>query len=280
MVTPFLENGEINVEVLENFTSWLIESGISGLFPCGTTGEGHLLSIEERKLVAETVIRAAESRVLVYIQTGAMSLRDTLDLSRHALSSGADGIGVVTPSYYVLSQDNIRDYYIELAKNLPGDFPVYMYSIPDNALNDIEPSTAAAIAAECPNIIGIKYSDDNFVQLQAYNEIRGGEFSVLAGNDRTFASVMSSGCDGTVSGLSNLFPEKVMAVFKAFQKRDVDEAMKAQREVFLASSPLFDGFFLAGLKAGIGFRGIPVGTLRKPLPELSETEFENLKKHF
>lgn len=277
MVTPFLDNEDVDVESLRRLTSWLIDSGINGLYPCGTTGEGHLLNLEERKLAAETVVAESAFRVPVYIQSGAMSLRDTIALSKHAVSCGADGVGVVTPSYYTLSRKNICDYYISLARELPSDFPVYMYSIPGNALNDIEPETAALIADECPNVVGIKYSGDNFVQLQAYNEIREGTFSVLAGNDRTLAAVMSSGCDGTVSGISNLYPEKVTAVYTAFQAGNIKKAMEYQREVYRASLCLFDSFFLASLKAAMGLRGQMVGKLRKPLPELTDEQYEKLK---
>ncbi len=277
MVTPFLENEDIDVVTLKKFTSRLINSGVNGLYPCGTTGEGHLLTNEERKLVAETVITETNSRVPVYIQTGAMSLRDTVLLSQHAHTSGADGVGVVTPSYYSLSQQAIYDFYIAVSQELPQDFPIYMYSIPDNAINDIEVETAKKIADVCPNIVGIKYSGDNFVQLEAYTDIRNGEFSVLAGNDRAFAAVMAAGCDGTVSGLSNIFSRKVIAVYEAFLNNEIDQAIELQKQVYRDSLCLFDGFFLAGLKAGMGFSGMPVGKLRKPLPELTKDQHTKLE---
>jgi dihydrodipicolinate synthase/N-acetylneuraminate lyase len=280
MVTPFLTNEDVDIETLKIFTSWLIKSGVNGLFPCGTTGEGHLLTNEEKKLIAETVIKETNSRIPVFIQTGAMSLRDTILLSKHALNYGADGVGVVTPSYYTLPQQAIIDYYIALSKELPSDFPIYMYSIPDNAINDIEVKTAQLIAEKCPNIVGIKYSGNDFVQLEAYTDIRKGNFSVLAGNDRTLASVMAAGCDGTVSGLSNIFNKKVIAVYKAFMNKDIEKAIKLQKDIYRNSLCLFDGFFLASLKAGLGFCDMPVGKLRKPLPELTGDQYIKLEESF
>lgn len=280
MVTPFLNNEDVDVDTLKVFTSRLVNAGVNGLYPCGTTGEGHLLTMEERKLVAETVVAEAAGRVPVYIQSGAMSMRDTIDLSLHAVECGADGVGVVTPSYYTLSQQDIAAYYVSLAEALPLDFPIYMYSIPSAANNDILPKTADGIAQQAPNIVGIKYSGDDFVQLEAYTEIRDRTFSVLAGNDRTFAAVLSTGCDGSVSGLSNVFSKKLTAAYRAFLKKDIEESMALQRQVYNDSSCLFNGFFLANLKAGIGLSGLPVGKLRKPLPELTEDQYESLKRAF
>ena len=280
MVTPFLDNEDVDVDTLKRLTSKLIDSGVNGLYPCGTTGEGHLLTNDERKLVAETVIKETDSRVPVYIQTGAMSLRDTVLLSQHAYLCRADGIGVVTPSYYSLSQQSIYDFYVSLSKELPLDFPIYMYSIPENAINDIEAQTANRIADKCPNIVGIKYSGDDFVQLMAYKEIRNGTFSVLAGNDRALVAVMAAGCDGTVSGLSNIFSKSVIAVYKAFLDKEIDLAIDLQQKVYRDSLCLFDEYFLAGLKAGLGFCGLPVGTLRKPLPELTALQYIKLENFF
>ncbi len=280
MVTPFLENGNIDINALEQLTEKLIASGVHGLFPCGTTGEGPLLSIEERKQIAEIVIKSANSRVVVYLQTGAMSLRDTIELSLHSYECGADGIGVVTPSYYDLTQNAIEDYYSTISEALPSDFPIYLYSIPQNTLNDITPQTAASLAEQYKNIVGIKYSGDNFVQLEAYTKIRKGSFSVFSGSDRTFAAVLAAGCDGTVSGLSNIFTELIVAVYQAYLDKDFDRAMTLQRKVFNDSQCLFEAYFLASLKAGMGLKGMPVGSTRQPLPDLVDQEYQLLKKNF
>ena len=100
MTTPFGEDGKVDVEALEQETDFLVDKGVDCLYPCGTTGEMLLMSVEERKLVAETVMRRAANRMIVYVHCGAMTTEDTLDLAAHAKSIGADGIGVITPAFF------------------------------------------------------------------------------------------------------------------------------------------------------------------------------------
>ena len=107
MTTPFLEDGTVDVKALEQETEFLIRSGVDCLYPCGTTGEMLLMTCEQREQVAETVIRKAAGRVIVFIHTGAVRMEDTIRLSRHASQAGADGIGVVTPSFFGMTQEEL-----------------------------------------------------------------------------------------------------------------------------------------------------------------------------
>ena len=100
IVTPFEESGKVDLESLKNLTEYIIDSGLQGIYPCGTTGEMCLLSEEERKLVVETVVRQAAHRIPVFAQVGAMTEKETVNLARHAVKAGCDGIGVVTPIYF------------------------------------------------------------------------------------------------------------------------------------------------------------------------------------
>ena len=111
IVTPLDGNQKVDVESLRSLVRFLIGKGIPCLYPNGTTGEMLMFSVADRKLVAETVVKESAGRARVYVQTGAMSLEDTVELSRHAVEIGADGIGVVTPSYFKMSDDAIVAFY-------------------------------------------------------------------------------------------------------------------------------------------------------------------------
>ena len=109
MTTCLDENDQVDVLATEALTEFLIEKGVDCLYPCGTTGESHLLTTAERKLIAETVVKKANGRVTVYVQVGAMTTKETIELAKHAHEIGADGIGVVTPSYFHVNDEGIID---------------------------------------------------------------------------------------------------------------------------------------------------------------------------
>ena len=169
-------------------------------YPCGTTGEMCLLSLEERKKVVETVVRKTAGRIPVFAQVGAVTLADTMELARHAVQAGCDGIGVVTPIYFKLSDQGLIDFYKAVAKSVPEDFPVYLYGIPQNAVNDISVRVAEEVAADCKNVIGIKYSYPDMTRLQEFMLVNQEKFSVLVGPDHLFHVVVAAGGDGVVSG--------------------------------------------------------------------------------
>lgn len=166
LVTPFTENDTIDTASLERLTGYCIDGGMTCLYPCGTTGEMMYLSLEERKQVAETVVRQAAGRIPVFVQAGAWSQADTIALAKHAVEIGADGIGVVTPAFYTISDKGLVDFYTAVAKSVPEDFPVYMYGIKQNAVNDLNKAVCQAVASQCPNVLGVKYSFPDFTRLQ------------------------------------------------------------------------------------------------------------------
>ena len=125
MTTPFDAQGAVDLNALEAQTQFLIEKGVNCLYPCGTTGEMYLCSAQEREKIAETVVRAAAGRVTVFIHVGAMTQEETIRLARHAESIGADGIGVVTPSYFTVDDRAMVEYYTTVCKSVSPDFPVY-----------------------------------------------------------------------------------------------------------------------------------------------------------
>lgn len=129
MVTPFTSNGTIDARALERLTEFLISKKINCLYPCGTTGEMLKMQEEERRLVAETVIRQAQGRVPVFVHVGAATTEETVRLVVHARESGADGVGVVTPQFFKVNDREMEEYYTAAAE-AAGNLPVYLYNIP------------------------------------------------------------------------------------------------------------------------------------------------------
>lgn len=276
LVTPFDENGKVDVRSLENLTEYLIEKGIQCLYPVGTTGEMMYLSVEERKQVAETVIRQAGGRAVVYVQAGAWNLEDTIDLARHAEEKEADGIGVVTPVFFKLTDKELLTYYKAVSGSVGPDFPIYLYGIPQCAVNDITPELARSVADVCPNVVGIKYSVNNMSRIQEFMTLREGSFSVLCGPDKLFAVTCFAGGDGTVSGNANVIPEHYEAIWDAIQKGDAAKAMEMQRRTNILNNVLSASQNIACYKAALKHRGIIAESkMRAPLMPL-ETEAEKI----
>lgn len=279
IITPFNEDGDIDVESVKKLTDYVIDSRLTCLYPCGTTGEMMMLSISERKLIAETVVKEADHQVPVFIHVGAMNYKDTMELARHAVEIGADGIGVVTPAFFKLSDRELVEYYTKIAQNLPHDFSVYLYAIPQNAVNDINPSVAAAVADRCDNVVGIKYSYPNVSRMQQFMLIRNGDFSVLTGPDDLFHVVCAAGGDGTVSGNAQIIPEHYTALWDAIRSGDNEKARHLQRKTNVLNNILCAKNNIAAYKAVLKNEGIiSNSSTRCPMKPYSEQETEDLMK--
>lgn len=270
MTTPFDENDKVDVEAMEQQTEFLIEKGVNCLYPTGTTGEMYLMSAEERELVAETVVKKAAGRVTVYIHAGAMTLEETIRLAKHAHRIGADGVGVVTPSYFTVDDRAMIQYYKDVCGALPEEFPVYVYVIPQLAHNDIQPEILEVICQECKNVVGVKYSYADMSVLLKYLRIKNGDLSVVFGADHMFLSALVAGADGTVSGCSGPFPELFVEIYEQFKARDMKAAKEAQDRANNMVWTMKGGADMSIFKNILTFRGIRGGHMRKPLLDLSE----------
>lgn len=277
MVTPFDSEDKPDLQALAQLTEMLINNGVSCLYPCGTTGEMLRMTVEERKQVAETIIKTANRRVPVFIHVGSMRQNETIELARHAAETGADGIGVVTPQFFGCNDYEMAQYFITVANSVPKDFPVYLYNIPQCAANDIKPAVIQEILAHTENVIGIKYSFADMARTVEYLNITS-DFSVLHGADKLFASMLTMGCDGTVSGCSCVFPEPYVNVYKSFLKGDMAETQRWQAIAVRCGDLLLNGANMAVFKAALTLRGINGGHMRKPQQDLNEKQLAELEQ--
>ncbi|WP_368234199.1 dihydrodipicolinate synthase family protein [Anaerotruncus rubiinfantis] len=276
MTTPFDEANNLDIEALRQQTRFLIEKGVNCLYPCGTTGEMYLMTLEEREQVAKTVVEEADHRVTVYIHAGAMTQEDTIRLARHAHEIGADGVGVVTPSYFSLDERAMVEYYRNVCAALPSDFPVYVYVIPQLAHNDISPAAMEKICAQCPNVIGVKYSYPDMNRMLQYTRVKNGDFSVVFGPDHMFLSALVAGCDGTVSGCSGPVPEPFVEVYRQFRVGNMEAAQKAQKKATDLCWLMKCGGDMSIFKNILTLRGVKGGHMRKPLLDLTDADRDTL----
>ena len=276
LVTPFDREGRVDPGVLRAHVDDLIGAGVHCLYPCGTTGEMFKLSLDERRLIDRTVVEAAAGRAVVFAQVGAMSTADTISLAQNARACGADGIGVVTPAFFGLSERALEEHFCAVAASVP-ELPVYLYAIPQCAVNDITPALAARVAERAPNVVGIKYSYPNMPRILEMIEIRNRTFSVLCGQDALLYSVLEAGGEGTVSGAANVLPEQYVAIYEAFRRGDHALALRLQRKANRLGKIINGANNIGKYKAALPrLRGIDAGKLRLPGENLSEEETDRL----
>lgn len=273
IITPLTDEDTIDTESLKKLTDHCINHGLQCLYPCGTTGEMMYLTVEERKKIAETVVKHAAGRVPVFVHVGAWNLKDTIELAQHAVSIGADGIGVVTPVFYQLSDKGIADFYIAVAKSIPVDFPMYLYGIKQNAINDLTKEACEMVTAQCKNVIGAKYSFPDMTRLQQLMTVNNGGFSVLVGPDHLFQAVVAVGGDGVVSGNAMCIPEHYAAIWDALQKKDMELATKLQRRTNILNATMCEINNIAAYKVILKEEGIIATTkMRRPMENLTEEQ--------
>lgn len=274
LLTPFTDDGErIDAAALRAHVAWLIDHGVHGLMPAGSTGEGPLLTLAERQQLLEIVVDAAAGRVPVLAHVGAITTRETIALVRHAQSCGAQAASVVTPYYFRVPDEALIAHACRVAEAAP-DLPIFLYNIPQNTGNALSPAVVEAIVARCPNVVGLKDSSDDLDALVRFTMAAGGRLQVLCGSDRLLCDALQAGACGSVSGNANLFPEIVVGLFEAFARGDLAGARAYQEQLNQARAALDDGRYLSLYKRVLERRGLCGGPVRAPLPEAPDALVE------
>jgi 4-hydroxy-tetrahydrodipicolinate synthase len=273
LLTIYNENGEIDKEVISRHIDFLIARGISGLFPGGTTGEGALLNIDERQELAEIVVSAADGRMPVIIHTGMTTTADTMHLTLHAQSVGADAAAIIPPYFYHHSNEALLHHYQQVAEAVP-DFPLYFYDNPAVSCNRLTIEVIRELLERCPNLVGIKDSSGSLETLFITSAYRNGEFNTAIGPDGLILPGIMTGVDACVSGNANVVPELVVALYNAATKGEPAQARHLQRQLNKVREILKDGTDLSRFKGILTQRGLPAGSVRAPLRNVSDAEVE------
>jgi len=278
VLTPFTDNGEkLDEEALCTHVTWLIDKGVHGVMPCGTTGEGPLLAVSERKRVVKVVVEAVAHRVPVLAHVGTLTTHETIDMARHAQGCGVEAISVVTPYYFRLPEEALVEHFCRIADAV-ADTPVFLYNIPQNTGNALSLSAIEALIARCSNIVGIKDSSGDKDALLSLIELNEGRFQVACGNDSLLSYALEAGACASVSGNANVFPEIVVELFHAFWQGDPDGVRRQQERLNQVRESLQGGHTLSLFKRVLELRGLKEGAVRPPLPEATEEMLVNAQQ--
>jgi 4-hydroxy-tetrahydrodipicolinate synthase len=270
LVTPFLdEPGQpVDWAGLDALVDAQIAGGITGLVPCGTTGESPTLSHEEHRQVVERVIQRAGGRVQIVAGAGSNSTREAVSLVEHAERAGADAVMVVVPYYNKPTQEGLYRHFVEVAAHTK--LPVVAYNVPGRTVVDLAPETLARICSASPNVIAVKEATGNVLRTQKLTQTMGDRVVALSGDDPLTLPMVAVGARGVISVTSNVLPAEVTRATRLALDGKMDEARRAH----LALLPVHEAMFVESnpgpVKAALAIRGMGSGAVRSPIVAPSE----------
>jgi 4-hydroxy-tetrahydrodipicolinate synthase len=271
-LVPLDERGEINEAELRRFLNWLIEKGIHGLYPNGSTGEFTRFTAEERKRIAQITCDVARGRVPVLAGAAEANIRETIKACETYAGFGARAVAIVSPIYYRLGPDAVYMYFKEIAENSPID--VTLYNIPLFA-SPIDLNTIRKLS-ELPRIVGIKDSSgDVAFMLRMVSAIRPNrpDFTFMTGWDVVLAPMMLVGADGGTNASSNVVPEMMVEIYRLCKSGQFQQAMALQPRIQELFDLMLNNYeFPDGFRAGAEARGFKMSHTRVPLTQRQHSD--------
>lgn len=278
IVTPMNEDESVNEEELRKQINRLIDAGIYGIFVLGTNGEFYALNEAEKLGVIKAAVEETRGRVPVYAGTGCVGTKETVALSKKAQDLGVDALSIISPYFVNVSQDDIYRHFDTVAKSV--SLPILLYNMPARTGNNINFKTVKRLAAENPNIVGIKDSSGNFDNTLRYIEETGGNVKAIAGNDSLILWTLLAGGAAAIAGWSNAFPRLMCSIYNNWAKGDLEAANKAQRTIRPFRDVMAMGNPNSVVKRAMNLLGHKVGPAREPAGGLDPKIDEALKAAF
>ena len=278
--TPFKENGDVNLEPIPTYAKMLAKNGLKGVFINGSSGEGYMLTSEERMQIAEAWMKAAPEGFKVIVHVGSGCVREGRRLAEHAQKIGAWGIGAMAPPFPKVGRiEDLVKYCEDIACGAP-DLPFYFYHIP--AFNGAflpMVELLKAVDGRIPNFAGIKYT---FESIYEYNQCRlygDGKFDMLHGQDETILpSLAMGGARGGIGGTTNYNGRCLVGIIEAWKNGDLEKARKLQNYAQAVINVIvhFRGNIVGG-KRIMKLMGLDLGPNRTPFQNVTPEEEKRLK---
>ena len=277
-LVPFLDDGRINEGELRRMVNWLVEKGVSGLYPNGSTGEFIRLSFEERKRVIQIVVEENRGRVPILAGAAEANLTMILDACRTYADLGCAAVSITGPYYYKVSQESIEHFFRELAKRSPID--IVLYNIPQYS-NEISVPVLTRLALDCPRIVGVKDSSRDFPRflstLHAIKPQRP-DFVCLIGCEEILFPSLLMGADGGTIASCGVVPEVIMKLYREFMAGNWEEAKRIQFKLLDLIGVMLSGTnFPEGFRAGMSLRGFALGTSRQLLSPKEQSDLGDIR---
>ena len=268
LVTPFSPDGsEVDFVAFEKHLEAQIEGGITGLVPCGTTGEVPTLSeAEQFELIARSK-RVAKGRAVVLAGTGSNNTKKSIEGAKAAVEAGADAVMIVMPYYSKPTQEGLFQHVCAIAKSV--SVPIVLYNIPGRSVVELSVDSSLRVLDACPNVIGFKDATGNVLHCQELISRAKRPISILSGDDALTVPMMSVGARGVISVTSNVYPRQVSDMVSDALAGRFAEAGQKQIALFAVNKAMFSEASPAPAKAAAALKGRMHTSVRLPIVEAS-----------
>lgn len=270
LVTPFGPDGRVDTAALADLVDFQIGAGVDGLFVLGTSGEGLLLSVEERTALAGAVLELVGSRVPVVVHCGAVDTATAVILARHAAGAGASALATLPPLFFPYDDRAHLGHFAAVAAAAPG-LDHYVYENPDRVGFSLGPGLVLRLIREIPGLRGIKDTGDSLARISTYLA-QPDPPTVYTGNNVLLLGALVMGAAGAVSTLANAVPELFAALVGAYRAGRLDEARELQLAVARLQALVSGLPYIASVKYLLERRGLPGGSPRAPVPSLTAAQ--------
>lgn len=275
VVTPFTADENVDEPTLKNLIDFNLANGVTGIVPCGTTGESPTLSHDEHHRVIELTVEHVNGRAPVIAGTGSNSTREAISLSQHAEKAGVNGLLLVTPYYNKPTQEGMYRHFRAIAESV--GIPCIVYNIKGRTGVNLETDTLMRLMNDCANITGVKEASGDLNQMKDVIARRVEGFSVLSGDDNLALSLIKAGGDGVISVASNFIPAQMSQLIKLALEGSFAEAEVLEKEL----SPFFAAEFIETnpipIKYMLSLNGMCQEVYRLPICELRPASKEKVK---
>lgn len=275
--TPMKEDGSINLSVIPQYANKLKSDGLQGVFICGTTGEGMLMTNNERKRVVEKWMEEQTDDFKVIVHVGTTSSLQSKELAEHAQNTGAFAIGTMGPVFLKpTNMEELVDFCAEIASGAPN-LPFYYYHIP--SVSGVTLSMYEFLKKgnkRIPNLAGIKFTHNDFMEMQQCINLDNGKWDILSGYDEMLLAGLSFGAKGAVGSTFNFMAPLYNQIITDFNNGNIEAARIKQNETVEVVKILlkYNGAIVAG-KTLMNNLGISCGKCRVPLKNINENEHKN-----
>ena len=276
LVTPFSDDGRINVHVLETMINRLIDHGVHAIAPLGSTGELAYLSNDEFRLVVDHCLSTVDQRIPVIVGVSGLTTANTIWRAQYAHEAGAQAIMVAPVTYWKLSEREIYQHYRSISEHVP--IPIIAYNNPATAGIDMSPEFLVSMFETIDMVTMVKESTGDLNRMIQIAQLSGGQLPFYNGSNPLVLEALRVGASGWCTAAPNLCPQQCQALYCAVMSNDF---VTAQR-IYDQLKPLLE-FIVAGglpatIKAGLNLLGIPAGSPRRPLLDLPAHEQDYLAK--